>query len=451
MTDELLVDELLAAMEAVRQAAMDIARALRIPLVHEAEVPIAHFDEDGKGWGISSETVVQSCLNDFKTRREIADAAFEVGQGATLRAAAAVVETFGFPPTPPTVWLRPDDGSDRVAWTDVRVVRPTVMEYLLRLRALDSPDQNTATEVAADLLNHARNKQFEVVVSLLVDGFETDTDTVELGDLSVRRLDRFEAGAAGAAQSWSSPRFDEWHLPAHMPHAGTAPRHLIQIRRATDAEGIRLGIGGAGIAALVLAFELSGFHLAGNGFYSEVPGPRWLVGTASGNPIQIPAQGGALRRLTVDDLSAVRDLALRFPTDLGEHPTTTETFALHRFMLGCARREAVDAVVDYVIAMEAVLLRGQRGESTFRFAAQGSAFLEPPGKARLEAFNELKDLYAIRSDIVHGGKRFPAPATASEARQRARDYATRVLMRAVTDGWPTRDFLLRSVLQAGPS
>lgn len=412
-----IVEKLVAVMETVRQAAVEAANALGIPLTHEVTVLTVRFDEEGTGWSGGDETVVESCLQDDDARQRILDAAFGATSDATQNAAGALVAAFGYPPVPQNVWSAKPEGSEPALWTDKHVVRPTVAEYLRLLRSLDTPDADIATQVAIDLVSHARDKQYEVVISLLVDGLETGADIVEVEGLRVRRLDRFEAGAAAAVHLRRRRDFDDWHLPTHLAFTGTAPRHVIQVRRRTDSEGVRRGIGGGGITAVVLAFELLGFDLAGTGFYSEVPQPRWLAGASRGAPIQIASHSGDSRSIDAGDLASVWELVAKLPDGAGDHPTTPETFALHRFMLGCARRDAVDAVVDFVIAMEAVLLRGQQGEPTFRFAAQGGAFLEPPGPARRKAFEDLRHLYAIRSDIVHGGTRFPSTAAAAEARR----------------------------------
>lgn len=75
-----------------------------------------------------------------------------------------------------------------------------------------------------------------------------------------------------------------------------------------------------------------------------------------------------------------------------------------RFLDGARRTRDDDAIVDYTIGLEALLLPGGSDELQYRFALRGSTILSWDGKAQKpEAFEELKRLYRTRSRIVHGG------------------------------------------------
>jgi hypothetical protein len=63
-----------------------------------------------------------------------------------------------------------------------------------------------------------------------------------------------------------------------------------------------------------------------------------------------------------------------------------------------------EAFLLFVIALESLLLRNDRaGEMRFRFALNGSHLLARKSEDRGRVFNELRDAYDKRSEIVHSG------------------------------------------------
>lgn len=77
--------------------------------------------------------------------------------------------------------------------------------------------------------------------------------------------------------------------------------------------------------------------------------------------------------------------------------------ALRRFNLAYERVLPEDRLIDYTIALEALLLRrGEQQELAYRLALRGSALLGKNPEARFEIFSRLRTAYSIRSDVVHG-------------------------------------------------
>lgn len=74
-----------------------------------------------------------------------------------------------------------------------------------------------------------------------------------------------------------------------------------------------------------------------------------------------------------------------------------------RLVSGITRTRGEDALVDYVVALEALLgRRDERTELGYRFRTRGSVLLGARGSSRREHFRKLRQLYGLRSDIVHG-------------------------------------------------
>ena len=74
-----------------------------------------------------------------------------------------------------------------------------------------------------------------------------------------------------------------------------------------------------------------------------------------------------------------------------------------RLVEGTRRRRLEDALLDFAIGLEALLLRGLWDELSYRFALRGATVLTWDGGDRRKAFDDLHDFYNIRSKIVHGG------------------------------------------------
>jgi hypothetical protein len=80
--------------------------------------------------------------------------------------------------------------------------------------------------------------------------------------------------------------------------------------------------------------------------------------------------------------------------------------SLRRFNEAYDRSTPEDKIIDLTIALESCLLAGMEGELSYRFSLYGAALL---AEAKLwepeKAQSLLKAMYAIRSAIVHGGKK----------------------------------------------
>lgn len=81
---------------------------------------------------------------------------------------------------------------------------------------------------------------------------------------------------------------------------------------------------------------------------------------------------------------------------------------LRRFNAAIDQNSLEDAIVDHVIAAEALLLKDVggtegRGELGFRLALRAGALLEADGRHRRSTFKFMKKAYDLRSKVVHGG------------------------------------------------
>lgn len=81
--------------------------------------------------------------------------------------------------------------------------------------------------------------------------------------------------------------------------------------------------------------------------------------------------------------------------------------AVHRFNYAYQRRTGEDSVVDYVVALEALLSSNQDGSTdsiSYRISLRAAKLLEGNPAKRSEKFNEVKKMYGRRSSIIHGNR-----------------------------------------------
>jgi Apea-like HEPN len=95
---------------------------------------------------------------------------------------------------------------------------------------------------------------------------------------------------------------------------------------------------------------------------------------------------------------------------------------------GGSDRNAADAVLDFTIALEALLLpydeNARHGDLSYRFRMHGAHYLVDDPTQRAALVRKLSGIYEMRSRLVHGGK-YPSLDEIKAARGDARELARR--------------------------
>jgi hypothetical protein len=142
-----------------------------------------------------------------------------------------------------------------------------------------------------------------------------------------------------------------------------------------------------------------------------------------------------------EEFEALVDLALAMPP-FGPEETTRKEIVLYRVLRGCGAERP--AFVDLATALEAALLEDADSDLAYRFRIYGALFLAAERDPR-ETAEQLKEVYRVRSRLVHG-----TPVAADRLRAAettARALATAVARTAIETGWPTREALDELALQ----
>jgi hypothetical protein len=199
--------------------------------------------------------------------------------------------------------------------------------------------------------------------------------------------------------SWSHVR--AWHL---MPML-SENLMVVDISLRRDD---RCGEQGSEVKALSDAVFM-GLRLLSSGFFRAAPLGEWVnygvgalgrtfhgdgiperIGMGEGQYVLESTQGDRLRGVWPKLRGMVESEQdyLRLPAQ--------------KLLEGARRNRNDDAIIDYAIGLEALLISGLRQELSYRFALRGATIQAWTSEPKRKYFDALKHFYRTRSEIVHG-------------------------------------------------
>ncbi len=194
----------------------------------------------------------------------------------------------------------------------------------------------------------------------------------------------------------------------------------------------------ATISNWLCALYLQGYTLVGREARMESH-PSWISVGTSNIPLRMLEHITESKMLSPRDFEKVHATVEKLKKYNIGAPLSSKDYAVHRFYLGAARPSAADALVDFVVALESLLLpydsEARHGDLGYRFRLHGGHYLTEKKAERMQVFKQLKTLYELRSALVHGGK-FPKPSDIEEGRRMAMRLARIGVLRALETGFP---------------
>lgn len=336
---------------------------------------------------------------------------------------------------------------DPPRWLVEHALVPAAIYYIQTVDSAATSADYILAKIVNELIDRLCSGRQRIRITVGVAGLATE-NAVSSGALTVRPLSPHERGDL---LRQSTPRLHRLLLvPLGVPSLhGDLPTHLLYVDEAHDnsVEHPEAGSHETALRALT-SFALHGYFVAGLGASAMQFMPDWSISGVSSGPLPMAAWASEVRYLDVRALAGVdATLAALREYSLAE-PRTTTDLALHRFALGCSRSEPVDAVLDHVIALEALLLpydkQTRHADLSYRFRVHGAHWIARPGE-RDAVWRQLGDVYATRSALAHGGK-FPSRQAVRDQATAARSLAAAGLLRAVHDGFPDAVRFRRAVL-----
>ena len=333
----------------------------------------------------------------------------------------------------------PDDLADWVLW---HIVLPALRWHLEALPSVGFEDHRRAVAFANEVLQVAQDDHLWYRVLAPLSGIDLayPHSVVTEGEISIRRLSNEEQG--------------EWFMEHQGPPAfsliGTEPPQvLLELSVSGPRNSQHLPAGGS-IPLLIAALQLHGYAVASKGAV-EYSQPRWMQPFAYPVPITLPQLP---RSPSTSELAAVDFQTIIKTADRLSHydiawPRTPQYLALHRFISGNARQNDVDAILDSMIGLEALLVPGSNpGDISYRFSLHGAHYIADDLSSRALIRDQLRNIYRMRNNLVHGNK-YPEQAAIASARADAQDLLRRGLLRATHEGFPTPETFAQILLGAG--
>ncbi len=319
---------------------------------------------------------------------------------------------------------------DPEAWVTAHLLDPLQTVYVASLPSLSEPSTDVAYRLAHELLEHVSRDSLRRVDLLPMAGLRLEGEEMHDSRFVVRVLTLEELGDLSDAHR---DFFRPWsvRLPREV-HPPTRERVVVEavssFDKTTQPRDERL------LARFVIALQLLGFQPHGRGraaCWTE-PLPYAMTGSTD---VRL-ARSGAITTLGREVFGEVVRLAAKIPPTAVDAPVSRRDLALHRFYLGAVEEAPTEQLLNFVIALEALLLpRSFEGELGFRFALYGARYMGGAQSERERTFKELQSVYRMRSKVVHGTTP-PSPKDLADAATTARRLAERLFVRALKKGWP---------------
>jgi hypothetical protein len=315
--------------------------------------------------------------------------------------------------------------------------------YLSSLRSLADGDREIAQAVATEYLDYLERDEVDEVSQVAIGGIVapaaslvTPQERATLRALTAEELGEISQGG------WGMATIETTVLPSMMPLVQrdkiSMEGCMLTVRRPRlkhDDENQSFEAG-----RLLVALELLGYGVNGramSGGWME-PGPRTAIVPRIPELPRFPT--GPEKRISVEDLERAYTLSESIPDTSIDKPRSRADFVISRFIAASAHEDEAEAIFDYVIALEALLVPEAQSEVSYRISMHGAHYIATDSSERKAIFQDLKTLYGVRSRLAHGSGA-PPKKDLYLLRLKARDLAARGIVKALRSGWPTaKDF-----------
>lgn len=421
-----------SCLEAARREVVQRLRGQKLPTRVPVQRLIIVDNDEGTGWSSAWETVYVSPLQFLSNQVAVQDGSVPtrlIGLRDELMPLAEFLAEMTDLGAKQSSGLFPNATGPEA--TLVRVANPLALSYLHQLPDLGRPSESRLRSLSADLGALCNATKVVHTRQVVLAGLRTRRRLGPYRGVAVRPLTASERG-----------EFLMQYDPNWMERPTTTPNFVVPRRFSMFMPSVLLDVRtsrGRGESfddstlanRITLAFYLCGFDISGAGSWVGWDEPRWAFMGASHGQLAVGERPFVTDRfIAKTSFKRVVDLAYRMPDFSGIEGSAREV-ALYRILRGCAASDS--GFLDYAIGLEAALVGGVTTELAYRFSLNGAIFLSDERDPKV-TFESLRNIYAVRSKLVHGAPIKPAARATAEAD--AADLARAVAKRAVESGWP---------------
>jgi len=339
------------------------------------------------------------------------------------------------------------------------VLRQCLAEYLTTLPTLGADDIETSERLASEAVTFFGSPEVVHVARIPIAGLDVSDGDIQADGVTIRRLTREELGYL----FWRRGPFVEVSRTARSMPRVWRPEQMLMERVMLEVRERRpktmLHQPAVAAQRTLLALHLTGLKFAGSGFGAMLEEPPWVQGGfgQSGYPLLMPTTYvESVTTISQGQLAAVAELAPRIPESGITAAASPRDLAISRLAFAMSRADPREALVDYTVALEALLLSGEDvAEARRRFALNGAVFIGSTKEERRDLYRQLLDIYKARSVLVHGvdpSDRRARRVYADIARLRddANRIACQAVVRALRAQWPTDADFVAALLDDRP-
>lgn len=256
--------------------------------------------------------------------------------------------------------------------------------------------RSAAERVVGELLNHLGSPAPEVRGLIILEDFSSPRPFQLESNVQIHPISRDELIALGQTDTLTGQRFGEntprtdwWVCEVRLPN----PRGT--------AEGFNRMYDVSAFLALALrAFKPGGLSI-GTGTI-QVVGAFGRMGQIRGGRLERIAIGEPGYSLSHAEILAFRRFWRKFKNIMEQDHHYLQV-PIRRLRAAGTRTQREDALVDYVVGLEALLgTEKEKTEMSYRFRVRGAVLLAKYRSERRDHLKLLDKLYNLRSRIVHG-------------------------------------------------
>ena len=343
-----------------------------------------------------------------------------------------------------------DDIDERKILSCLNLLSRSCQYYLQEITSLEGDDEDLARSLAIDLQEVAQRENEIWSMNFPFSDSNLDTTEISIENVKVRPLTDAEIVELKFSDysilNFNSRKSQQFIRPIDMLRADCD--HVLEWRMEQSPEMIT-GDFKIDWKQFFLALSLLGYPLQCLNYASAWTIPQWDTICKYGLPVE-PVNMKPAEKILLDHnlIQSALTLAPKIPVGVFHEPKTPAEVSLRRFMQGIADVNPAEALIDFVICLESLLLPGgNKGEVSYRFRINGAWYLSGSEYNRKTTYDKLKILYDLRSSIVHGGAKSPTYEHSVAQRDVAFFLARTGLLKAIEGNWPNENTFLSFVLQ----